>query len=202
MSGLPVIQNCQKTQQCALCTRIQCRAMPPNLDLYVLSDARDRSTIGRFVDAYVDIETCNDRGDEELMMMPLGAVDQTRRLEDWDWEPSGTLNQIIERGVQLPARGFFVHLTPLDATLVGNQAQAFSSQQYGGHAACWTHFSQLARVGRRLHRNLLCRVSHLSRALRCTSGFACPRCNEVLRSPVCGYFARGSRSLSGCCDVS
>ena len=93
--------------------------MPPNLDVYVVSSARDRETIERFVDAYVDRSASEDRGDEELMMLALDSSGQPSSGDDWDWEPSSTLTHIVERGLQLPRRAFSVHLKTRDTSFAG-----------------------------------------------------------------------------------
>ena len=93
--------------------------MPPNLDIYVISRARDRETIERFLSAYVDRAASEDRGDEELMMLALDSSGQPSSGDDWDWEPSMSLTYIVDRGLQLPHRAFSVALKTLDASLAG-----------------------------------------------------------------------------------
>jgi hypothetical protein len=93
--------------------------MPPDLDVYVISPARDRETIERFLNAYVDRAASEDRGDEELMMLALNSSGQQSSGDDWDWEPSKSLIHIIERGLQFPRRAFYVHLKAQDASLTG-----------------------------------------------------------------------------------
>jgi hypothetical protein len=51
--------------------------MPPHLDIYVISPARNRETIERFLRPYVDRAASEDRGDEELMMLALDFVGST-----------------------------------------------------------------------------------------------------------------------------
>ena len=94
--------------------------MPPNLDIYVISRSRSRDMIERFLNTYVDIEASADRGREELMLLPLGSSESPPRLEDWDWEPSGTLSNIIERGLQHPPRAFSVSLRTRNTSLAGS----------------------------------------------------------------------------------
>jgi hypothetical protein len=91
--------------------------MPPDLDIYVISGSRDRETIERFLASYVDRRTSEDRGDEELMMLPLSSCDSARSLSDYEWEPARSLTHIVERGLDYPRRGFCVYLTSLDASL-------------------------------------------------------------------------------------
>ena len=81
--------------------------MPPSLDVYVVVD-RTRSILDSFIDAYVDRAGSEDRGDEQLMMVPLG-VDPTEP-HGWDWEPAGTLTAAIERGLTQPWRAFDIYL--------------------------------------------------------------------------------------------
>jgi hypothetical protein len=93
--------------------------MPPNLDIYVISPVRDRETIERFLDAYVDRVASEDRGDEELSLVTLDLSGQPSRGDAWDWEPSENLTHIVERGLQFPRRAFSVNLKTLDASLAG-----------------------------------------------------------------------------------
>lgn len=86
--------------------------MPPSLDIYVPSRLRDRETILRFVERYVDRDASNDREDEELMILRLGA--RPSELGPWEWEPARTLDHIIERGVDVPWRAFTVFLKSRD----------------------------------------------------------------------------------------
>jgi hypothetical protein len=94
-------------------------SMPPNLDVYVVSPARNRKTIESFVNSYVDRSASEDRGDEELMLLALDSSGQPSDGDDWNWEPSRSLSHIIERGLEFPRRAFSVCLKPLDITLVG-----------------------------------------------------------------------------------
>jgi len=81
--------------------------MPPDLDIYVSSRRRDRETIERFAARWIDRAASEDRGDEELMMLPLEGDRQTSDAWDrWDWEPAKTLTHIIDRGLDLPHRAF------------------------------------------------------------------------------------------------
>ena len=97
--------------------------MPPDLDVYVLTPSRDKETLERFVNQYVDREKSEDRGDEELMMLPMDvdtAVPTHKsdlKIEEYDWEPAYTLSHILERGLQTPPRAFAVYLKPIDDTL-------------------------------------------------------------------------------------
>ena len=93
--------------------------MPPNLDVYVISPARNRETINRFLNAYVDRNASDDRGNEELMLLALDSSGQPSTGDDWDWEPSRSLGHIVERGLSFPCRAFSVYLKPLDASLAG-----------------------------------------------------------------------------------
>jgi hypothetical protein len=93
--------------------------MPPDLDIYVVSKLRDRDTLERFVTTYVDREANENRGDEELMMLPLGNTKDTYEADEWDWEPAITLSHILCRGLDHPRRAFAVYLNPKDKTLSG-----------------------------------------------------------------------------------
>lgn len=91
--------------------------MPPALDIYVFSKARDFETINRFLDLYVDREASEDRGDEELMILPLNVQGDPSNIRDWNWEPARSLTSIIDRGLQYPRRAFTVYLKQRDASL-------------------------------------------------------------------------------------
>lgn len=93
--------------------------MPPNLDVYVISAARNRETIERFLSAYVDRAASEDRGNEELPMVALDSSGQPSSADDWDWEPSKSLTHIVERGLEYPRRAFSAYLKTLDASLAG-----------------------------------------------------------------------------------
>jgi len=93
--------------------------MPPNLDVYVISHARDRETIERFLSVYVDRAASENRGDEQLMILALDAVGQPSEGDNWDWEPSRNLTHIIERGLEHPRRAFSVYLKTRDSSLAG-----------------------------------------------------------------------------------
>jgi hypothetical protein len=70
---------------------------------------------------FVTRAECEDRGDEELMILPLDWADDPNELGiwDWDWEPSRTLTQVIERGLQYPRRAFSFYLKTTDVSLTG-----------------------------------------------------------------------------------
>jgi hypothetical protein len=81
--------------------------MPPCLDIYVVAE-RTRSVIDRFLDTYVDRRASENRGDEELMLLPLDA--EPGEPHGWDWEPAKTLTAAIERGLTVPWRAFAIYL--------------------------------------------------------------------------------------------
>lgn len=93
--------------------------MPPNLDVYVISAARDLETIERFLNAYVDRAESEDRGDEELMVLALDSSGTPSCGDDWDWEPSKSLTHIVERGLEFPRRAFSAYLKTLNTSLAG-----------------------------------------------------------------------------------
>jgi hypothetical protein len=93
--------------------------VPPNLDVYVISPARDRETIERFLSMYVDRAAGENRGDEELMIAAIDAFGQPLEGDSWDWEPSKSLTHIIERGLEHPHRAFAVYLKTLEPSLAG-----------------------------------------------------------------------------------
>lgn len=80
------------------------------LDVYGLTRRRDKTTIDRFLDEYVDRAASEDRGDEELRLEPLDttADDEDEQLES---EPAHSLSHIIERGLSYPRRAFTAYFT-------------------------------------------------------------------------------------------
>ena len=108
------------------------------LDVYVRSTHRDRETLRRFVDEYVDRAASEDRGDEQLMMLPLDLTRRERALsartaggdavwDAWDWEPAATLDHILERALSEPRRAFFVYLTSSDGRYAGGINLGFTT---------------------------------------------------------------------------
>jgi len=93
--------------------------MPPDLDVYVISPARDLETIERFLDIYVNRAASEDRGDEELMILSLNASEESSSSDDWDWEPAESLTHIVDRELQHPRRAFAVYLKAQDVRLAG-----------------------------------------------------------------------------------
>lgn len=82
--------------------------MPPNLDIYVLTDRRDLPTITAFLDRYVNRKASEDRGGEMLSMRRLGAAGEG--ADAWEEEPALTLTHIVRRGLDHPRRCFTVYL--------------------------------------------------------------------------------------------
>src|SRR5882724_13131209 len=93
--------------------------MPPDLDVYVISPARDLETIERFLDIYVNRAASEDRGDEELMILSLNASEESSSSDDWDWEPAESLTHIVDRELQHRRRAFAVYLKAQDVRLAG-----------------------------------------------------------------------------------
>jgi len=91
--------------------------MPPNLNIYSITNQRDESTINRFIDTYVDRGKSENRENEELMLIPLIASKNHLDLNEYDWEPSRTLTHNIKRGLDYPRRAFTVYLEPKDLEL-------------------------------------------------------------------------------------
>jgi hypothetical protein len=93
--------------------------VPPSLDIYALARPRDRATIERFLNEYVDRAAAEERGDEELLLenpayftedwtgQQSGPFPETA----WEWEPAYTLSHTIERGLDQPRRAFAIYLT-------------------------------------------------------------------------------------------
>lgn len=86
--------------------------MPPLLDVYILTQERNIETLNQFLDFYVDKKANMDRGDEELMMLPLGSATTPRELDEWEWIPALNLNNMIRKGLDYPRRAFTIYLPP------------------------------------------------------------------------------------------
>ncbi len=91
--------------------------MPPELNIYGITKHRDKSTIKRLIDKYVDQIESENRGDEELMMRPLAAFEKPLDLDDYEWEPALTLTHTVERGLDYPRRAFTVYLASKDTRI-------------------------------------------------------------------------------------
>lgn len=78
-----------------------------SFDIYGLTRFRDRDTINRFLDEYVDRAASEDRNGEEIGLLPLNP-----ELEgnEWQWDPALTLTHIVERGLAYPRRAFTSYL--------------------------------------------------------------------------------------------
>src|SRR5688500_17389189 len=90
--------------------------MTVNLDIYVVSRQRDAGTIEQFLSKHVDRSASEERGNEELMMLPLNLTSQSYP-ERWDWEPCPTLHDAVRRGMAKPYRAFSIYLEPIDPAL-------------------------------------------------------------------------------------
>lgn len=93
--------------------------MPPDLNIYGITNQRDELTINRFLDKFVDRSKSENRENEELMLTPLTASKNHLELNEYDWEPSLTLTHIIKRGLDYPRRAFTIYLEPKDAEIDG-----------------------------------------------------------------------------------
>ena len=79
-----------------------------SLDIYGLTRHRDRETINRFLDEYVDRAASEDRDGEEIGLLPLNPELEGEELQ---WEHAVTLTHIVERGLDYPRRAFTSYLT-------------------------------------------------------------------------------------------
>jgi hypothetical protein len=99
--------------------------MPPVLDTYVLTKQRNEEAIERFLDAYVDVQTSEDRGDKELSILRMDAASEGP-IDAYEWEPATTLSHIIHRGLSHPRRAFTVYLNSKHER-IGYATLAFTS---------------------------------------------------------------------------
>jgi hypothetical protein len=93
----------------------------------VISKRRDHASIDRYLQAWLDRAASEDRGDEELMMLPLNVT--PGEVHDWDWEPAVTLSHMIQRGLDRPARAFAIYLQPRE-TAVDGVTLAFTTDEH------------------------------------------------------------------------
>lgn len=92
--------------------------MPPELDIYAFTKHRDRATIERFLDEYVDRAAAEDRGDEDILLENpayftqdwAGQWSGPSPDQAWETEPAYTLSHIIDRGLAHPRRAFTAYL--------------------------------------------------------------------------------------------
>lgn len=79
--------------------------MPPDIDIYVLTPRRDRETLERFIERYVDRPASSERRDEDLMIRTLAGG-----AESYAPERIGGLEQALGRGLDRPPVCFPLYL--------------------------------------------------------------------------------------------
>lgn len=79
--------------------------MAPNLDIYVLTPRRDRETLDRFLERYVDRAASSQRPDEDLMIRTLAGG-----AEAYAPERIARLDQALARGLDRPRVCFPLYL--------------------------------------------------------------------------------------------
>ncbi len=80
-------------------------------DVYVLSELRDSEHINQFINTYTDRCSVEDRGNEELMVLPIDVTDEeTISLDDYDWIPAIHIHHVIDIGTGKPTRAFRFYL--------------------------------------------------------------------------------------------
>lgn len=84
--------------------------MPPCIDIYMMTKNRDFVTLTKFVDGYVDLARSNEVGFGDLMVLPLGALGNPEKENEWEWVKVSRLSEIVEYGLKQPWRGFSVYL--------------------------------------------------------------------------------------------
>ena len=91
--------------------------MPPNYDIYVIVKRRDKNILDTFITSYVDRDASEDRGDEELMILPADATSNDLEFRKWHWEPAKSLIHSLTRGLVKPYRAFAIYLQAKDSEL-------------------------------------------------------------------------------------
>ena len=70
------------------------------LDIYTLIHNRERESIERFLSTYIDRNAQENRGNEELMILPSSKLNQKElALDDYDWVITKTLTNSIAYGL-------------------------------------------------------------------------------------------------------
>ena len=85
--------------------------MPAYVEVYGLTNERNSHTIESFLAEYIDRNQCEDRKNEDLMILKLDRHDVPPGKDDsddYEWEPATTLTHTIERGLDYPRRCFYV----------------------------------------------------------------------------------------------
>jgi hypothetical protein len=83
--------------------------MPPALDAYLLTRHRDKETIERFLDDYVDRAVSEDYIGEEFSVLPLTYKEGSSESWEWEWVPASTLEDIVRYGLSKPPRAFYIN---------------------------------------------------------------------------------------------
>ncbi|MCB1257117.1 MAG: hypothetical protein KDB26_08440 [Microthrixaceae bacterium] len=84
---------------------------PDEIDVFVLTDQRDHVHVQAFIDRFVDVDKSQYRGLERLQVLPTGRTEEdSLQLNDWEWVPVRTLDEIIDFGLGHPHRAFRVDL--------------------------------------------------------------------------------------------
>jgi hypothetical protein len=83
--------------------------MPPFLDVYGLTRQRNRVTVDRFLDVYVDRDRSEDRAGEEREVYRPMYPGSLKKLTS-RWEPSISLANLVEKGLDCKDCAFSVYL--------------------------------------------------------------------------------------------
>ncbi|MCC7170794.1 MAG: hypothetical protein IT459_10115 [Planctomycetes bacterium] len=94
--------------------------MPPALDVYALTRRREARTVEAFLERFVDRAACEDRGDEEMMLLPLQhhGTQPIPKFVDYEWQPAETLTNMIATGLVPLRRCFTIYLPVTTPPLV------------------------------------------------------------------------------------
>jgi hypothetical protein len=86
--------------------------MPPCLDVYAWTVRRDEGTIGRFMEAFIDLEATRCSLVDSLTVLPVGQKEHQDGLpvEDWDEVAILSLDDAIAFGLATPPRAFTLYL--------------------------------------------------------------------------------------------
>ena len=88
--------------------------MPPCLDAFAITNSRTKQVLDRFVERFVSPDFSTGRQGEQVNALPLGSEQHPEQLDDYDWFPAESVEQVISLGLAQPWRGFAAHFHPAD----------------------------------------------------------------------------------------
>lgn len=81
-----------------------------HIDVYGLTDYRNKEVLELFIAAFTDRSSVEDRGDEELMILH-DTIDREKTDDEYTWLKAETLTKAIETGLADPATCFTLYFS-------------------------------------------------------------------------------------------